>query len=192
MYLRSCRLLPVFCFLLVLPSSLFSQSPLVNNPLASDSTHLFTARLQFQGKTFTGYLGVKYVDPHNFRLSFNTGMGSTLLDLEWIDGEMVKHYVPEKMDRKIVMNKLQDDFEMMMLHMLENGKWKNDSTLKKDCHKYRFTVGEQQWPYKVEDRNWIGRLKRTLEFGYGETKKLQTVRLKHHSFALQIDLTTIE
>ncbi len=169
-----------------------AQSSKIINPFLAEPTHLFTAKLNFQQNTFTGYLGVKYEDANNFRISFNSTMGSTLMDLEWKDGVFIKHYLPEQLNRKIIINKLQDDFEMMLLHLLAEGKWKDANTLKVGCHKYRFEENTSLFPTKVEDRNWLGRVKRTLNFGYSEQKKLNTILLKHHSFALQMELSSID
>lgn len=189
---RGVRLFLAFLLALLLGGNTTAQMSKITNPFLSGPTHLFTAKLNFQENTFTGYLGVKYENANNFRISFNSTMGNTLMDLEWKDGEFIKHYLPEQLNRKIIINKLQDDFEMMFLHIMAEGKWKNDSTLKVRCHKYRFTQNDIQLPTKVEDRNWLGRLKRTLNFGYTEQKKLHTILLKHHSFALQMELSSIE
>ncbi len=188
---RGVAFLTALLFSLVLFGNASAQSK-IQNPFLTSPTHLFTSKLTYQENTFTGYLGVKYTDANNFRISFNSTMGSTLMDLEWKNGEFIKHYLPEQLNRKIIINKLQDDFEMMLLHILAEGKWKNDSTLKIGCHKYRFEGNPNHFPTKVEDRNWLGRLKRTLNFSYSEEKKLNTIHLKHHSFALQMELSSIE
>ncbi len=185
-------LLATLLLSLILAGNVLGQTTQVTNPFLNYPTHLFTSKLTYQDNTFNGYLGVKYTDENNFRISFNSTMGNTLMDLEWKDGEFIKHYLPEQLNRKIIINKLQDDFEMMLLKILADGKWKNDSTLKDGCHKYRFTQNDIQLPTKVEDRNWLGRLKRTLNFGYSEQKKLRTILLKHHSFALQMELSSID
>lgn len=170
----------------------FAQPQKITNPFSTGTSHLFTSRLQFQENTFTGYLALKYENENNFRINITSGMGSTLIDLEWKDGKFIKHFIPEKLDHKIVINKLQDDFEMMMLHILAEGKWKDPGTLKVGCHKYRFTETPSYLPITIEDHNWIGRLKRTANYTYDTSQLLKSIQLKHHSFALQIDLTTIE
>ncbi len=189
MSLQSFKALSLF---VLFSLGLGAQSGQVTNPYLETENHLFTSRLTYGDQTFTGYLGVKYSSPYNYRISFTTGMGSTLLDLEWKDGGFIRHYIPENLDRRIIINKLRADFEMMFLHTLSEGKWKDEHTLKVGCHKHRFTFSESKLPLTIEDHSWLGGLKRTITLGYSSEDHIQTVSLKHHSFALQIQLTTIE
>jgi hypothetical protein len=188
---RGVGLLTTMLLSLLLAGNVHGQTIKVINPFLTSPTHLFTSKLTYKENTFSGYLGVKYTDANNFRISFNSTMGSTLMDLEWKDGEFIKHYLPEQLNRKIIINKLQEDFEMMLLHILAEGRWKNNNTLKIGCHKYQFEK-TNNLPTEIIDRNWIGRKKRSLSFDYTEEKNLRGIRLKHHSFALQMELSSIE
>ncbi len=180
----------LFLFIITI-ENVSAQTSGITNPFLASPTHLFTSKLTYKENTFNGYLGVKYTDANNFRISFNSTMGGTLMDLEWKNGEFIKHYLPEQLNRKIIINKLQNDFEMMLLHILAEGHWKNNSTMKVGCHKFQFEKANNL-PTEVVDRNWIGRKKRSLSFDYGEGKNLSSIRLKHHSFALQMELSSIE
>lgn len=175
--------------LLILSSNLSAQ---VSNAYLRDSNYVFISQLDYQENTFSGYLGLKYLDINNFRVSFNSAMGNTIMDLEWKDGLFIKHYIPEQLDKSIIINKLQTDFEMMMLHILEDGKWKNDSVLKVGMKRYYFYTDEQKRPLLVNHRNFFGRLKRALAFTYDDQERLNRILLKHSSFALQLELNRLE
>lgn len=161
-------------------------------PFEKDSSYVFTSKAQFQDVTMQGYLALQYHDPCNFRVSVNSTMGTTLLDLEWKEGECTEHFVLEKLDNKIILKALKSDFELLMLQTLQKGKWKNDSVKKVGWHKYTLQLTENKIQ-SVEDRNWIGRKKRSLQFDYSsDDTSLKSILLKHHNFAMQLQLTPIQ
>ena len=119
-------------------------------------------------------------------------MGTTLLDLEWEEGECTEHFVMEKLDNKIILKALKSDFELLMLQTLQKGKWKNDSVKKVGWHKYTLQLTENKIQ-SVEDHNWIGRKKRSLQFDYSsDDASLKSILLKHHNFAMQLQLNPIQ
>lgn len=179
-------------FLLSFAMQAQSTDSTFRNPYLQRENQLFTTKLTFRDMTFTGYLGLKYKDARNFRLSFTSSMGSTLLDLEWKDGKFIKHYVPEKLDRPLLLNKLQADFELIFMHILAEGRWKGPEKVKLHCHKYLLSENEAHYLTGIEDRGWLGGLKRSLNLQYSDGEKLSFIQLKHHNFALQIELTPIE
>lgn len=139
-----------------------------------------------------GFLAVQYTDACNFRASVNTTMGTTLLDLEWKNGVCIEHYVMDKLDNRFVLNALKSDFELLFLQTLQKGKWKQDSIKKVGYHKYHLTFQNESLQ-QVDDKNWLGKLKRSLHFDYkNDEAEIKSIRLKHYNFALQLELNPLQ
>ena len=139
-----------------------------------------------------GYFALKYIDPNNFRASVNSTTGTTLLDLEWKNGECTEHFVIDKLDNKLILKALKSDFELLMLQTLQDGKWKNDSVKKVNGHKY-FVTFTNNLLTQVNDKNWLGRKKRSLQFNYNTNdRSLKSILLKHYNFAMQLQLTPLQ
>lgn len=164
----------------------------VHSPFAKDSAYIFSSKLKFKEMTTQGYLAVQYYDACSFRVAVQSAMGNTLLDLEWKNGSVTEHFVVDQLDKKLIMNTLKKDFELIFLQTLQKAKWKNDFVKKLRCHKYALTQHAEKLR-EVHDRNWLGKLKRSLYFDYSnDDDSLESIRLKHHNFAMQVTLTPIE
>ena len=168
------------------------QAQSVHSPFIEDSSYVFTSKMEYKDMVMQGLLAVQYTNACNFRASVNTTMGSTLLDLEWKDGICIEHYVMDKLDNRFVLNALKSDFELLFLQTLQKGKWKQDSIKKVDSHKYYLSFKNDRLQ-KVDDKNWLGKLKRSLHFNYrNEDQQLETILLKHYNFALQLELSPLQ
>lgn len=172
--------------------SLVTFGQTINPPLQKDSSYVFTSKAEYKDVVMQGYLALKYTDPNNFRASVNSTMGTTLLDLEWKNGECIEHFVMDKLDNKLILKALKSDFELLMLQTLQEGKWKNDTVKKVSGHKYFLTYANDQLT-QVDDKNWLGRKKRSLQFNYNSDDSiLKSILLKHYNFAMQLQLTPLQ
>ncbi|WP_417592218.1 hypothetical protein [Owenweeksia hongkongensis] len=168
------------------------QAQSIPPPFLSDSSYVFASKMQYKDMVMQGYLAVQYTDACNFRASVNTTMGSTLLDLEWKDGVCTEHYVMDKLDNRFILNALKSDFELLFLQTLQKGKWKQDSIKKVSGHKYYLTF-ENDKLQQVDNKNWLGKLRRSLLFDYkNDDTQLKSIQLKHHNFALLLELTPLD
>ncbi len=176
----------------LLESNLTFEIPVLLNPYMQDSTFLFNCKMSYKDQNISGYLGLKYTDATNFRFSVTTGMGNTMIELEWKDGEFIKHYIPADLDRKIIIKKLKADFEFLFLYGYANGHWTNNAEIKKKRHGYLTYFNDFELPISITDSGCSGKKKRSLSFGYDEKNQLATVELKHFNFASTIQLSILE
>lgn len=164
----------------------------VHSPYSADSSYIFSSKLKFKEMTMQGYMAMKYQDACNFRVAVHSTLGNTLLDFEWNDGIFTEHFVVNQLNKRLIVNALKKDFELMFLQTLQKAKWKNDTIKKLRGHKYKLLQKGQKL-ITVTDRNWLGRQKRSLFFDYtNDDARLKSIRLKHHNFAMQVALTPIE
>ena len=157
---------------------------IVSNPYGKDTSYVFQSELKYKEQVFKGFLAIKYLDENNFHLSLMSGLGNTMMELEWKDGEFIKHYVPEELDKRIIMKKMRSDFEFLFLQRLYSTKpYKGRS--------YYFETNSLDFPDIIYEAGRFGKKKRELNFNYAENGGLNGVELKHYNLAASITLSIL-
>lgn len=81
---------------------------------------LYTASVDILHKHLSGLLVLKTMPDKSTRAVFQSEMGLTFFDFEWAaDGTFRKMNVLRKMDKKVVVNALRKDFELLLMNRLD-------------------------------------------------------------------------
>jgi hypothetical protein len=88
----------------------------VVNPYFSalDTDYAYRAHVEVYGKELSGLFMVKRMDSVTHRMVLTTDFGNTLIDLTIGNEQFKVNYVIEDLDRKIVLNMLQQDFKTLL------------------------------------------------------------------------------
>ena len=101
-----------------------------------DTTHLFNMQVDFRKKHFSGLILIKSVQSDIYRIVFTTHFGMSVFDMEFVKGEFRMNYCLQALNKKSVINLLENDFRILLFLNLEADKNypyiyknKNDSAL---------------------------------------------------------------
>ena len=88
----------------------------INNPYFADANldYVYKAKIEVYKKNFGGILIIKKTGFRNHRIVMTTEFGNKLFDLEFDGDTFTKNYVVEELDRKFILNVLQEDFKLLL------------------------------------------------------------------------------
>lgn len=73
----------------------------------------FKISIDAYGNNFGGIVVCKKINPNHYRFAFLNEFGGKMLDFELENQEMKVNYAMEQLDRKIILNMLQKDFNLL-------------------------------------------------------------------------------
>lgn len=73
----------------------------------------FRMSIEAYGEIFGGIVVCKKLDPNHYRFAFLNEFGGKILDFELENQEMRVNYVMEHLDKKIILNMLRKDFNLL-------------------------------------------------------------------------------
>jgi hypothetical protein len=87
----------------------------ISNPYFSDLhiDYVYKAKINAYGHVLSGIIIIKKIKDNIHRIAFTTNFGSKIFDFEFIDNNMKVHYIMHDLDRKIIINTLKNDFEIL-------------------------------------------------------------------------------
>jgi len=86
-----------------------------------DSTQLFNMQIDFRKNHWSGLLLIKSVELDNYRLVFTTHFGMSLFDFEFDKGLFRINYCMEALNKKRVIQLLENDFRILLFLNLNTG-----------------------------------------------------------------------
>ncbi|MCJ7465181.1 MAG: hypothetical protein MUO53_00635 [Maribacter sp.] len=88
----------------------------ISNPYFSETTldYVYKADITFYGRHFSGLFIVKKMAENHHRLVFTTEMGNTLFDFSFNGRDFIVNSINEKLDKKMVIALLRNDFLIMI------------------------------------------------------------------------------
>lgn len=88
----------------------------IENTYFSDNKkdYVYKAKIDIYGNYIGGIVVIKRLAENYHRIVFTTEFGAKMLDFEIKNGELIKNKVVEKLDRKIILNTLKNDFEILL------------------------------------------------------------------------------
>ncbi len=198
-FVISCVLLGVLqsCSL-ALTKGLTAQPPSIvtlQNPYFADQTmdYVYKAQLQVYGNYFGGILVIKKIAPQQHRVVFTTEMGKSLFDFEFRQEEFKIHYIIEELDRKLLLNILENDFRM-----LTSERQRPDAVYQTpESNLYKVDVSKRWRFYEVDKSS--AQLKRivqtsshkekmAIEFSEISEDHAKKIKIAHFNLKLTIDL----
>lgn len=87
------------------------KNPYFNNP---EIDYVYKAQIEVYGNKLGGIFVTKKISDSVHRVVFTTEFGNKLMDFELSDNEFKVNYVMEQLDRKIVLNTLEEDFRLLL------------------------------------------------------------------------------
>lgn len=73
----------------------------------------FRMSIDAYDNNFSGIVVSKRLNPNHYRFAFLNEFGGKMLDFELINQEMKVHYAMQQLDRKIILNLLKKDFNLL-------------------------------------------------------------------------------
>ena len=86
---------------------------------STDTTHLFNMQIDFRKNHFSGLLLIKSLQPDVYRIVFTTHFGMSVFDLEFNKGDFRIFYCIDALNKKNVINLLENDFRTLLFLNLE-------------------------------------------------------------------------
>ena len=121
---------------------------------AEGELYTYLGSIDAYGKNITGHLRIKRISTTSVRMVFTNESGFQLLALELSDGEMNTHFAFEKLDKKIVLNTIERDLQLIFYESLCDQFFREpENTVIIECankkHNYRFQLSGNQNVEKI-------------------------------------------
>lgn len=169
------------------------KNPYFNN---SEIDYVYKAQIEVYGNKLGGIFVTKKISDSVHRVVFTTEFGNKLMDFELSDNEFKVNYVMEQLDRKIVLNTLEEDFRLLLKvnHQI-NQSFENPSfNIFKSNNDKRFV-----YFFVSKNDNKLVKListskykeKVVFEFESKNTTFAEVIRINHKNIKLKIELNQI-
>ena len=163
------------------------------------SNTLYSAYVDVTKHHFSGILFFKRMPDSSMRVVFTNEMGVKFFDFAFTkDGDFVKYYVMKKMDKKVVVNALRKDIELVLMHpdypnakLLTNGKERYTSFPDKKGHDYYVTDNDCNHLLRIEKASPRKPIEYIQLFDYKEGIP-DSIDIRHKNFKFSIALKRIE
>ncbi|MBC6999299.1 hypothetical protein [Cytophaga sp. FL35] len=161
------------------------------NPYFSDTSkdYVYKANIDAFGNSFGGLFIVKKIGENNHRMVFTTEMGNTIFDFSIKNQEFTIHKILKDMDRKILLNILQQDLTALVTEKLEvsqhyqkGQQTLSESQLLSKKHYFYF----QQNQLKRISRTKNGKEKVAHIFNSVEGDFAKSIQIIHNNLPLQL------
>lgn len=155
--------------------------------------YVYKAKIEVYKKNFGGILIIKKTSPESHRIVMTTEFGSKLLDFEYNGDTFTKNFVVDDLDRKFILNVLQEDFKLLLIenatvvtayesetnrvYKAKNGKRFDFYFFGKSSEKLERIVNTTKSKEKVE-----------VDFTSSDGKVAEEITIKHNNIKLRIDL----
>lgn len=166
----------------------------------SFKSNWYTATVDVIGKHISGLLLIKTMPDSSNRVVFTNEVGVTFFDFEFKkDGTFKTHQIIEQMNRKVVIELLRKDFEMIMMTGLNATAIK---TYSQNNEVFYAIPGKKETDYFITDKDCASLLR--IEKASKRKKKVEvklwgdqhqppdSVHLKHFTFDMQIGLKKMQ
>ena len=114
-----------------------------------DTTHLFNMQIDFRKNHFSGFLLIKSVQPEVYRIAFTTHFGMSVFDFEFDNGEFRINHCLEALNKKNVIQLLENDFRILLFLNLEPDK--NFSYIYKNKNNPDLEINRMENIYYLKD-----------------------------------------
>ena len=163
-----------------------------------DTTQLFNMQVDFRKNHLSGFLLIKSVQQDVYRLVFTTHFGMSVFDLEFDKGIFQINYCLEALNKKRVIQFLENDFRILLFLNLEIGptssyiyKNKNTPTLEinRTGNMYYLKDTKTETLLAIEAPHFISSLH--YDFADYTDRFPSVIRIKHSCIGLKMQLEKI-
>ena len=156
--------------------------------------YVYKANIEAFGNSFSGIFIVKKLGTANHRIAFTTEMGNKIFDFTFRGKDFKVNHILKKMDRKILLNILKNDFSVLVKEYpsLEKVFQKEKTTVYKtdiENKKYYHFLSEEELTKIVQVKN----SKKKVEFTFSEINDniAKHIQILHQNLNLKITLKAI-
>lgn len=126
----------IFSLLLAVP--VLGQKLPVPEVLPAGKDAIYRAEFKHLSTGMNGFLAVSHKRNHVLQVSFNSIMGTNMLEMVWKNGRWKKKYVNKALNRRGLIELLQEDIMLLFLHFRHDPKAEDRGDLwlwnKRDIH----------------------------------------------------------
>lgn len=172
------------------------QQKTITNPYFSDKAkdYIYKANIDAFGNSFGGMFIVKKLGEDHHRIAFTTEMGNKIFDFTFKGEEFKVNYILKKMDKKILINVLKNDFRVLI---------KENPSVEKAFQKasnsiYETRIGTKKYYHFSSEENLtkvlrVGNGKEKVEFTFSEINDniAEHIQILHQNFNLKIILKAL-
>ncbi|MDC6387643.1 hypothetical protein PP182_03050 [Maribacter sp. PR1] len=173
-----------------------SKSKTFTNPYFSDlqKDYVYKANISAFKNEFSGILVIKKTDENKHRVAFTTELGNTIFDFSIGDDSFEVNHILKKMDRKLLLNVLEQDFRTLIkenIAFTETYAKENTKLLKAKIgtknHYYNFKKDTLQSIAKVGNQKEIV----VITFSERSENLARHIQILHKNIKLAISLQAI-
>ncbi len=173
-----------------------TKHELLINPYFSnaDIDYIYKAKININDNKFGGILIIKKIVNKHHRVVFTTEFGNKIFDFEFKDGNVKVNFILDQINKKIKVNDLKKDFQLMIneSNPIEKMYLKNKDKIYKTSlnnkQNYYFTANDKL--YKIV---MASKTKEKLYINYSNISDeiAKSITLKHKNFNMNINLIYI-
>lgn len=159
--------------------------------------YVYKAHIEVYGNNLSGIFVAKKINDSIHRVVFATDFGNKLLDFEISENDFTVNYIVEDLDRKLIVNTLQKDFQLLLKH-----KFLVEEVLENELDViYKSKEGKKfNYLFKSKRDNKIVKLikaskrkeKVAIRFESKNNKFAENIIILHHNIKLRIEFNKIE
>jgi hypothetical protein len=159
--------------------------------------YVYKAHIEVYGNDLSGIFVAKKINDSVHRVVFATDFGNKLLDFEISENDFKVNYIVEDLDRKLIVNTLQKDFQLLLKQ-----KFLVEETLENQTYVIYKSKQDKRYNYlfKSKQENKIIKLihaskrkeKVVITFESKDNKFADNIIILHHNIKLKIELNKIE
>jgi len=161
----------------------------------SNTDYVYKAKIKAYHNDFGGILIIKKIKENKHRIVFTTNFGNKIFDFELFNNEIKTHFIMKELDRKIIMNTLKRDFEILTQEHIKinkvfvnnDGNMIYQSKTRKRFNHYLFNKQSQQLN-KITNTTH-SKEKIIIYFSNVKNTIAEHIKIEHKTAPIQIDLT---
>lgn len=169
------------------------KNPYFDNP---EIDYVYKAQIEVYGNKLGGIFVTKKISDSVHRVVFTTEFGNKLMDFELSDNEFKVNYIVEQLDKKIVLNTLEEDFRLLLKvnHLILESFEGSSFNVYKANYDKRFV-----YLFSNKVNNKLTKLicsskhkeKVVFEFESKNTTFAEVIKINHKNIKLKIELNQI-
>lgn len=169
------------------------KNPYFDNP---EIDYVYKAQIEVYGNKLGGIFVAKKISDSIHRVVFTTEFGNKLMDFELSDNEFKVNYIVEQLDKKIVLNTLEEDFRLLLKvnhQIFESFEGSSFNVYKSNQDKrfvFFFVNKKENKLVKLLSTSKY-KEKVVFEFESKNTTFAEVIRINHKNIKLKIELNQI-
>ncbi len=180
----------IFSLLVALPS--LAQKLPVPEVLPPGQDALYKAEFKHLGTGMNGFLAVSHKRNHVLQVSFNSIMGTNMLEMVWKKGRWKKKYVNKSLNRRGLIELLQEDIMLLFLHFRHDPKAEDRGDLwlwnKRDIH--IDSKDGRITRLRVKTKKHLP--SREVNYTFGPAGQLAEMKVSHTGYPFSLTVSPLE